>query len=257
MSGPYYIKSSQLTPTLNMSPPTVMGPAQRMAPTAVMGSPVAKGTPTIMVSPTTTSPNVAMTTPTTSFQISYYIRQPPTAVPSRGTTPLPTLVFCIPPTVKTCKDFLGVLPRPILGHLGPYEKECHFCRKDFKCDGLAIITSDNKALEIPVRLPCEHVLGSICLGRWMRTAPADSCPLCRRQLFELQPSPEGQGYAGTGGQKTSLLPLLFEYGRRSAEAGTIAGFEFNYTYTGASEIMMLTVKENPAYRGDGGLGKAH
>ncbi len=91
----------------------------------------------------------------------------------------------------------------------------------------------------------------------MRTAPADSCPLCRRQLFELQPSPEGQGYAGTGGQKTSVLPLLFEYGRRSAEAGTIAGFEFNYTYTGASEIMMLTVKENPAYRGDGGLGKAH
>lgn len=78
--------------------------------------------------------------------------------------------------------------------------------------------------------------------------PADSCPLCRRQLFELRSSSRGQGNAGTGGQKTRILPLLFEYGRRSAEAGKVAGFEFNYAYTGPSEILRFTVKENPAYR---------
>lgn len=66
----------------------------------------------------------------------------------------------------------------------------------------------------------------------------------------------GQGYTGTGSQKTSILRLLFEYGQRSAEAGRIAGFEFNHAYTGPSNILNFTVKENPAYRGDGSLGKA-
>ncbi|CAD6588189.1 MAG: hypothetical protein ASARMPRED_003426 [Alectoria sarmentosa] len=36
--------------------------------------------------------------------------------------------------------------------------------------------------ENPVRLPCGHVIGRSCIARWLTTS--NSCPLCRRVLFE-------------------------------------------------------------------------
>ncbi len=134
------------------------------------------------------------------------------------------------------------------------QKGCHFCKKDFTSDGSSLRTQGKSALEIPLTLPCEHVLGSVCLGQWLRTNPADSCPLCRRQLYELESS-KTKG-TGAGGQKIGVLPVLLEYGLRSVEAGQVAGFEFNYAYTGPSEILRLTIKENPQYRGGGRPGVA-
>ena len=40
-------------------------------------------------------------------------------------------------------------------------------------------------MELRVRLPCEHVVGSGCIAVWLRTN--NSCPLCRRVFFPAHP----------------------------------------------------------------------
>jgi len=36
--------------------------------------------------------------------------------------------------------------------------------------------------EIPYKLPCSHVFGSICIIRWLEDSPQQDCPHCRRRM---------------------------------------------------------------------------
>lgn len=105
-----------------------------------------------------------------------------------------------------------------------------------------------KSGEIPVMLPCECVVGSKCLARFLDTTPADSCPRCGRQLFELEGAGAGAG-SGAGvevglrkGGKIPFLGMLLEYGRRSVERGQVGGVEFDWGYVGPSEMLRLEVR---------------
>ncbi|MDI1492559.1 MAG: hypothetical protein OHK93_003773 [Ramalina farinacea] len=62
------------------------------------------------------------------------------------------------------------------------ESRCNICQEEFD-------TGDEP--EIPLTLSCGHVLGSVCLSRWLHVPNRkNGCPLCRRKLFKAREEPE-------------------------------------------------------------------
>ena len=54
---------------------------------------------------------------------------------------------------------------------------CTICKEPF-----GTMNSSTGAVEVPIRLPCSHVYGSICIGLWL--SDHNSCPLCREIFFK-------------------------------------------------------------------------
>lgn len=68
--------------------------------------------------------------------------------------------------------FVDQLPGMNLKDL-PKDSSCNICMDPF---------SSTEDPELPVRLPCGHVIGRNCISKWLATS--NSCPLCRRVFFE-------------------------------------------------------------------------
>lgn len=62
------------------------------------------------------------------------------------------------------------------------DKACMVCLERY-----GALNSSTGAVELPVRLPCNHLLGTICIARWLREN--NSCPACRETFFPAQPRP--------------------------------------------------------------------
>ncbi|KAL8791778.1 MAG: hypothetical protein Q9195_005654 [Heterodermia aff. obscurata] len=56
------------------------------------------------------------------------------------------------------------------------DKDCHICMLQYYAR-----TTDEGPVEVPVRLPCSHILGSACLWQWLMTST--TCPICRRVIL--------------------------------------------------------------------------
>ena len=85
--------------------------------------------------------------------------------------------------------YLSLLPRPALGELDEDNRRCHICMEPYTTDGPTEYTEDGEALdeskaEIPLRLPCKHILGSKCLLSWLSPLENSNCPYCRRSFLE-------------------------------------------------------------------------
>ncbi len=85
--------------------------------------------------------------------------------------------------------YLSLLPRPALSELDEYNRTCHICMEPFTTDGPTVYTGEGETLdesqpEIPLRLPCEHVLGDKCLFKWLSPLENSNCPYCRRSVLE-------------------------------------------------------------------------
>ena len=61
------------------------------------------------------------------------------------------------------------------------ENKCHVCLETF-------LTGTNP--ELPIKLQCGHICGSICIIRWLaprRARPVEkNCPICRRPIFSIE-----------------------------------------------------------------------
>ena len=83
-------------------------------------------------------------------------------------------------------EYILNLPIVCRANLPDEHKSCHICMEDFK-------TQTSKTLELPVRLPCSHILGTICMINWLSSNGDNSprgCPLCRAALLpQTQPPP--------------------------------------------------------------------
>ena len=63
-----------------------------------------------------------------------------------------------------------------------HDGKCMICLESY-----GVLSSSTGAMEAPIRLPCKHIVGSMCIGKWLRDN--NSCPLCRATFFPAQPRP--------------------------------------------------------------------
>lgn len=61
-------------------------------------------------------------------------------------------------------------------------QECIICMEDW-----GTINPKTGLAEIPIRLPCKHIVGKGCITQWLHSN--NTCPLCRRVFFPAQARP--------------------------------------------------------------------
>lgn len=78
------------------------------------------------------------------------------------------------------RAFIKSLPSIQLEELGPdiTDKDCPICLSEY---GTASPT------DTPIKLPCQHILGTDCMYTWLLSGK-NTCPHCRRQVF-TRPTP--------------------------------------------------------------------
>ena len=84
-------------------------------------------------------------------------------------------------------QFLRELPRVAIGDVPPESCRCPICQIKYLEED-----SDGGYTEHPIILPCNHIIGRHCLTRWLKPTPggnANTCPLCRLELFDPWPAP--------------------------------------------------------------------
>ena len=74
-------------------------------------------------------------------------------------------------------ELLRHLPLISASTLPEDRRACDICYEPYK---------SGKHRERPCRLPCQHVLGRTCIGKWIlpgKEGPNTTCPMCRSELF--------------------------------------------------------------------------
>lgn len=160
-------------------------------------------------------------------------RRPVPSHNARGMRRAPTLVFCLPPVTRDVDAFLETLPRPCLDAAGEDNKHCHICHEAYTTDGRAVGAGPGTAWlrgdrpEVPLQLPCGHVLGSHCLAMWFGPSANSRCVMCRATVVELSANFHNMQL------RPDVLEALFKLGRIMGEQGQISGMEYCYGYTGS------------------------
>ncbi len=84
--------------------------------------------------------------------------------------------------------FLLGLPHPKISDLDRDNRHCDICREPYETDASQAEVADGGAIdhakpEIPLALPCGHILGSICLETWLTPQRNNFCPFCTQKVF--------------------------------------------------------------------------
>ncbi|KAL9068289.1 MAG: hypothetical protein Q9161_006315 [Pseudevernia consocians] len=61
-------------------------------------------------------------------------------------------------------------------------RTCMICLESY-----GTLNSSTGAVELQVRLPCDHLVGTFCIATWLRDN--NNCPACRKTFFPAQPRP--------------------------------------------------------------------
>ena len=77
--------------------------------------------------------------------------------------------------------FLHELLQPQNSVNNPDER-CSIC-----LEGYGSLSRETGSIEIEIRLPCTHTVGSACIVTWLKTN--NTCPICRHEFFPAQPRP--------------------------------------------------------------------
>lgn len=62
------------------------------------------------------------------------------------------------------------------------EERCSICLEEY-----GLLCRENGTIEVEMRLPCRHTVGSACIAIWLKTN--NTCPVCRHEFFPAQPRP--------------------------------------------------------------------
>lgn len=91
-------------------------------------------------------------------------------------------------------SFIESLPNVGRGVLDKENQQCCLCREEYGTE-----PSTRGIIERPVKLPCDHIIGSECITLWLTTGGGNSCPMCRRIFFPRQGPEDSQGEEDDGG----------------------------------------------------------
>lgn len=89
------------------------------------------------------------------------------------------------------KGILQKLPRVEISWLEADDLKCSICQSEYgkergdktkSASDSDQMLPDDESPESPVRLPCGHLLGDLCIYRWLEEPQPASCPLCRHKL---------------------------------------------------------------------------
>ena len=86
--------------------------------------------------------------------------------------------------------FLRQLPQ-VEKDILPKGSDCPICQEMY-----GTISSNTWSTEVALRLPCQHIVGSVCPRLWLHPdeAAKNTCPYCRHEFFPLQsPLHKAQG----------------------------------------------------------------
>lgn len=61
-------------------------------------------------------------------------------------------------------------------------ERCGICLEEY-----GTLSRETGTIEIEIRLPCSHTIGSACVVTWLKTN--NTCPICRHEFFPAQPRP--------------------------------------------------------------------
>ena len=98
------------------------------------------------------------------------------------------------------RAFLEALPIVKKEELPENSQICHICKELF--DAPNVVPEMTDIAEVPVKLPCNHIMGEDCLKKWLENN--NSCPLCRNNLFG-QSNEERQALHAAISEYTALL----------------------------------------------------
>lgn len=83
-----------------------------------------------------------------------------------------------------------------IGALGPDDLNCVICHSEYSKERERENNSSEPAVEernpdspgqktaeCPIKLPCGHVFGHLCIRTWLRNSQSPSCPICRYELL--------------------------------------------------------------------------
>ncbi|KAI4239246.1 MAG: hypothetical protein LQ349_000501 [Xanthoria aureola] len=72
------------------------------------------------------------------------------------------------------------------------DNQCSICLEPFSSAGRGHANHSSAEAEMPVSLPCGHIIGFKCMERYLSPfgEARNSCPLCRRKLFEAPYMPD-------------------------------------------------------------------
>ncbi|CAF9905373.1 MAG: hypothetical protein HETSPECPRED_004973 [Heterodermia speciosa] len=104
----------------------------------------------------------------------------------------------------TLDEWLDYLPTVQIESLQETDRECSICLTPYG-QPVDLSKSQNASSssrgrpEHPIRLRCEHVLGSRCIKKWLspkseRGSEQNTCPICRKELFSAWPNPEDDDF---------------------------------------------------------------
>lgn len=62
-------------------------------------------------------------------------------------------------------------------------EQCGICLEEYNTT-----SRESGAIEAAIRLPCNHIIGSVCIATWL--IDNNTCPICRREFFHVQQRPD-------------------------------------------------------------------
>ena len=96
------------------------------------------------------------------------------------------------------------------------DSTCIICKEPY-----GTINASTGAVEVQIRLPCSHMIGSICISTWL--SDRNSCPLCRKEFFDPEQHQSLEITPGNVSPPETSVPSIYQ----ACDAEDICGWAAN------------------------------
>ncbi|KAM0800329.1 hypothetical protein BDR22DRAFT_889689 [Usnea florida] len=116
------------------------------------------------------------------------------------------------------------------------EAECLTCMICLEPYGS--INPSTGAVEVQIRLPCSHMVGSVCISTWLNDQ--NNCPLCRRAFFPPEPHANIETRAVDVRPPETSIPTIYQLCDAEEICGWVANLLDFDSHARSAAISMCT-----------------